>query len=141
MTPQYMTMFGFGNANCLQAAIASLLDKKIEELPNFSDFGKEWHWKTCEWLSEHGYGTIWVAAETVKDLIVSDCLCIAIFDTGTHEDHAKVGRWRSTYDYLDEHDKMHWRFNVEEVFDPNPHPDFECVALRGLLLIFPAGLN
>jgi hypothetical protein len=136
-----MNEFGFGNGNCLQAAIASLLDKKIDELPNFSDFGKEWHRKTSEWLLDHGYGTIWVAAESVKDLIVSDCLCIAVFDTGTHEDHAKVGRWRSTHDYEMEDGTMHWHYTVEEVFDPNPHPNFECVALRGLLLVFRSGLN
>lgn len=132
----YMNEFGVGNPNCLQAAIASLLDKKIDELPNFSDFGKEWHRKTSEWLLRFGYGTIWVAAESVGELIVSDCLCIAIFDTGTHEDHAKVARWRSYFDYKRPDGTLAWRFSVEEVFDPNPHPDFECIALRGVLLVF-----
>lgn len=133
----YMNVFGKGAANCLQASVASLIERDLSDLPNFSEYGKAWHQKTVAWLTSHGWGTIWVPSDAIKSLIVSDCLCIAIFDTGTHEDHAKIGLWRSWFDVQTESGEIAWRYSVDEVFDPNPYPDFECIAIRGIFLIFP----
>lgn len=134
----YMTKFGDGNGDCLTACIASLIEVDSETLPDFSSFGKPWHQKTVPILRSYGYESIYVFADTLKTLpnppIVSDCLCICIFDTGTHEDHVKIGRWTSTYDA----ETNTWAYSVDEVFDPHPNPTFECVALRGMFLIFPA---
>lgn len=136
MKKTYMTKFGDGEGNCLTACIASLLERNIEELPNFSSFGKGWHAKTVTILKQYGYDSIYVFADTLKTIpnppIVSECLCIAIFDTGTHEDHAVIARWSAIYQKT----SNTWDYSVDEVFDPHPHRGFELVQLRGLFLIF-----
>lgn len=129
------TKFGDGEGNCLTACVASLLECEIDDLPDFSSFGKEWHHRTAAILHARGFDSIFVDGDNLCKLIVSDCLCVAIFDTGTHEDHAKLGRWTSEY-VADDHT---WSYRVEEVFDPNPYSaSFRCVALRGLFLVFPS---
>jgi hypothetical protein len=138
MKPVHMTKFGTDKGDCLTACIASLLERDIETLPNFSDFDKEWHYKTVAILQGYGYEAIYIHAEALAreqvGIIVSNCLCVCIFDTGTHEDHAKLGRWTSRYDL----EKRTWSFSIDEVFDPNPHPTFECKEMRGVFLIFPS---
>ena len=43
------------NANCLQACLASLLDKDLEDVPNFMTFKKKW-WDALElYLNQQGY--------------------------------------------------------------------------------------
>ena len=132
MRKRYMTKFGLNEGNCLDACVASILECDIEDLPGLSDLGKFWFWKTIEILSLRGYGCIYVPKEILSSVIVSDCICIALFSTDSPERHAKVGRWKS---YKEE--DGNWSYTVEEEFDPHPNPDFDCIDLTGIFLIFP----
>jgi|GEM_PF-1778678 len=51
----YQTIVDKGHGNCMQAAIASLFDKKLEDVPNFKLFGHEWHREFFGFIKECGY--------------------------------------------------------------------------------------
>lgn len=43
------------NGNCLQAAVASLLDLNLEEVPSFIDAKEKWHQLLWMFMSKNGY--------------------------------------------------------------------------------------
>jgi hypothetical protein len=49
--PVTQTVIGQGKGNCMAAALASLLELPIEDVPNFSEFGGQFWPKLWEWLS------------------------------------------------------------------------------------------
>lgn len=59
MTPIYQDKFNntfpYGGGNCLQACIASLLDKPLEAVPHFMLFGKEWYTALSIYLDSVDY--------------------------------------------------------------------------------------
>jgi hypothetical protein len=62
MTPVYQTLFNAGTVkgelpgNCLQAAIASLLDMRLDDIPHFMSYGDDdWFKRYKEFLHESGY--------------------------------------------------------------------------------------
>ena len=42
MKPVFQTVIYKGKGNCMQAAIASLLELELEQVPNFILYGKDW---------------------------------------------------------------------------------------------------
>jgi len=55
MKPVYQTLFGEPHGNCLQAAVASMLDLELNEVPNFMEAdGDAWFDALTDFLSEHG---------------------------------------------------------------------------------------
>lgn len=60
MTPVYQTIFNAGTdktqtpGNCLQAAVASLLDLQLEEVPHFLCY-EDWFVRMKQFLSDEGY--------------------------------------------------------------------------------------
>jgi len=55
MTPVYQTIIDGGLGDCMRAVIASLLDKSIEEVPHFLEFGERWYDTLDEYLDVEGY--------------------------------------------------------------------------------------
>lgn len=55
MNKVYQTIIDKDNGNCLQAAIASLLNMKIEDVPHFIGYGDQWQSKMYEFLKENDY--------------------------------------------------------------------------------------
>lgn len=61
MTPVYQTIINCGDdkeqlpGNCLQAAVASLLDLNLDEVPHFLVHGDEWFERMKIFLNEKGY--------------------------------------------------------------------------------------
>lgn len=133
MKAQFMTKYGVGNGNCLDACIASLLEVDIDSVPNLSDTDKAWHEKTRDFLQSSGFGCLWVAEPFLKEVIITSSLCIAVMRTDSEESHAIVGRWRAWKDSEDT-----WRYEVTEEFDPNERKNANCTELAGVLLIFRA---
>lgn len=43
------------HGNCMQAAFATLFDKKLEEVPNFIEFGEEWWSEIGKFVKSQGY--------------------------------------------------------------------------------------
>ena len=55
MTPVYQTIISGTEGNCMQAAIASLLDMKLEEVPDFKKSGHLWMQDIYRFLWNNGY--------------------------------------------------------------------------------------
>lgn len=53
MTPVFQTIIDQNHGNCLQAAIASLFDMKLEEVPHFTE-QKEWYHVFSDFLKTQG---------------------------------------------------------------------------------------
>jgi len=41
--------------NCMQAAVASLFDEDLEQVPNFISYGDKWWWELKKYLRKKGY--------------------------------------------------------------------------------------
>jgi hypothetical protein len=58
--PIYQTEFGEGKGNCFQAALASLLEVELDDIPNFAKYnptGQFWP-KFWEWMQENKLGIL-----------------------------------------------------------------------------------
>jgi len=51
----YQTIIDKGHGNCMQAAIASLLELSLESVPNFISLGHDWFKTYYQFLLKHGY--------------------------------------------------------------------------------------
>lgn len=58
MKPVDQTIFALPLGNCLQAAIASVLELPLEAVPNFNEAGDEWYPRLYDWCADHGFGVI-----------------------------------------------------------------------------------
>jgi hypothetical protein len=56
--PVQQTKFGAGNGNCLLAAVASVLERPLEEIPDFNLSGCGWFEDLYEWCLNEGIGLI-----------------------------------------------------------------------------------
>jgi hypothetical protein len=56
MTPVYQTIIDPINGNCMQAAVATLFDMKLEEVPHFLTFGDKWFSEFYQFIKDSGYG-------------------------------------------------------------------------------------
>lgn len=54
----YQTIIDPQIGNCMQAAIASLFDEELENVPNFISFGDNWYWEYIEYIKSKGYRLI-----------------------------------------------------------------------------------
>ncbi len=55
MKKVYQTIVDPGKGNCMQAAIASLLNLDLEEVPDFKAMGDKWHTEMFNFLRKKGY--------------------------------------------------------------------------------------
>ena len=55
MIKVYQTINDEDNANCMQAAIASLFNEKLDNVPNFISFGDKWWWIFKRYIKYKGY--------------------------------------------------------------------------------------
>jgi len=62
MTPVMQTRFGDPDGNCLQAAIASILDLALDAVPSFGDLGDEWGGHFDRFLADFGIQAANIAA-------------------------------------------------------------------------------
>lgn len=55
MNKVYQTVVDPGKGNCMQAAIASLFNKELNEVPNFIELGDEWFLSMDKYYRDNGY--------------------------------------------------------------------------------------
>ena len=55
MTPVFQTIVDKDHGNCMQAAIASLFDLKLEDVPNFKELGDNWFSEMYSFVQTQGY--------------------------------------------------------------------------------------
>jgi hypothetical protein len=128
MTPVRQTLFEDHNSNCLQAALASVLDRPITDVPNFCevlpdtenpDVVEGWFLNVKRWLDSIGYGVIYVCAEDQK-FIATDFYCVACGASPREgKKHAVVGRFVTTDESVD---SITWELKLYH--DPHPSNGF-----------------
>lgn len=91
MKPVYQTRFGESDGNCFQAAVASLFELKLEEVPNFcNEYQDGWHLMFVRWLRKFGYSAITI---TVDDLTIpnyQDCYLLVAGVNGEGVEHCVI---------------------------------------------------
>jgi hypothetical protein len=139
MKPVYQSKFGTGQGNCLQAAVASILECGIEDVPDFNMSGIGWFEEMTEWAMKEGHGLAWAHENFWRKHLLINAWCIGIYDVeGTTEKHALV--CKAVLDEInttDRHDSKEWNWLVEVVHDPNvknPPRTF----IKELLFIIPS---
>lgn len=55
MKKVYQTIIDPGFGNCMQAAVASLFEEELENVPNFISFGDEWWIEFVKYFESKGY--------------------------------------------------------------------------------------
>lgn len=55
MTPVYQNIIDPGTGNCLQAVVASFLDRKLEDVPHFILDGERWFSTMYNYMYDQGY--------------------------------------------------------------------------------------
>ncbi len=79
MKPVYQTKFGKGNGNCFQAALASILELPLDDVPHFM-VEEGWERHLEEWLAARGLGVVWVGnsgIESITSRSITKTPCIA----------------------------------------------------------------
>lgn len=67
MIPIKQTLTDELYGNCLQASIASLLDRPLDNVPNFMLFEDHWWSALLMWAGSNGYSVEYVESEPPKD--------------------------------------------------------------------------
>lgn len=63
MIPVQQDRFGEKTGNCFSAAIASLFELSLDEVPNFNDHGSGWWDAFADWCAERGLWPIDIAVD------------------------------------------------------------------------------
>jgi hypothetical protein len=56
MKKVYQTIVAKDTGNCIQAAIASLFEKELDEVPDFKSYGTKWYLEYQRFFKKMGYG-------------------------------------------------------------------------------------
>ena len=78
MNKVYQTIVDKGHGNCMQAAVASLLDLDLDEVPNFIEHGNEWYNIFDSFIIKYGYEPNYIQDDT------QTLLRVANFDNGVN---------------------------------------------------------
>jgi len=116
MKPVYQTEFGQGKGNCLSAAIASLLEIDINEVPNFASYGDLFWVKCSEWMEERNMARAKIDAGGIKP--VGYHLMTVVSPRGNFH-HALVG------------------LNGEPVHDPYPGGNCQHMGVASYFILYP----
>ena len=80
MKKVYQTRFGESKGNCFQAAIASILDLQLEQVPDFCNLYPQkddtWYRKYIEWLKERGLSSISISEDDLGKPIYKGCFLL-----------------------------------------------------------------
>lgn len=129
MIPVFQTKFGDGRksgkgGNCFQAAIASVLEVPIEEVPDFCNlYGSDWYEQFIKWLNNFGLSSLTIEGKgmPIEDLIASpaleDCIYLASGKSKRGIEHSVVYR------------------GTELIHDP--YPQGTGITVSNIDLIFP----
>jgi len=121
MKPVFQTTFGDGKGNCLSAALASLLEWDIEDVPNFSEYGGRFWPVFWEWMQEHNLG--WMRLEPTPGNVPNGYHLICVKSPRGDFYHELVG------------------FNGEPVHDPYPGGNCQNEGIYKYDLVYPLDLS
>ena len=131
------TKFGAGLGNCLQAAIASILERKLDTVPDFATEDTGWFQRLYVWCMQEGLGLLLINPHDLPRCALLNCHALLIYSVAGHADnHAVVGRCMLVPEAGDGEE---WCWQTEVVWDPNP----QTKKLENLLdiVVFLPGLR
>ncbi len=114
-----------GKGNCLQACVASVLERPLDSVPDFDVPG--WFKFLCDWCGDQGIGVVYMNES--HPISMKNITPILIYEIAESTDrHAVVGKivWDS---------ETLWR--TEVVHDPNPM-NLTLLELEGLMILVPS---
>lgn len=93
MIPVNQTIFTVPDGNCLQAALASVFERPLEEVPHFANIENDDWWYQCQvWTSEHfGVYPIYVDASANPDISYIRGYHLISVETPSGSPHMTVG--------------------------------------------------
>ena len=96
MKKVYQTRYGEKEGNCFQAALASLFELELEEVPDFCNIysieTEEWYEEFLKWLQKRGYSSVPLYfKETVEHpLRYKNCLLLVTGKTQDEVNHCVI---------------------------------------------------
>lgn len=130
MIPVQQTRFGNGQGNCLLACVASILDRPLESIPDFTMSGCGWFEDLYEWCLNEDIGVICLNPCDLDSSLFLNLWCILIWTVDgcnccdgkvPDENHAVIGRCnRIQSNNPDTQDVDKWKWEAIVKFDPNP---------------------
>jgi hypothetical protein len=139
MKPVFQNKFGHEQGNCLQAAVASILERNIDDVPDFNMSGIGWFEEMYEWAIKEGYGLLWADERFWNKHLLLNVFAIGIYEVeGTTDLHAVV--CKSVLDEIrtiDRHDQKEWRWRMDVVHDPNPNNP-PRTFIKEILFVIPS---
>ena len=72
MKPVDQTICGLGG-NCFAACVASILELKIDQVPNFCECEDTWFADFSRWVARRGYTPLFVKADAVRCRYIDIC--------------------------------------------------------------------
>lgn len=124
MKPVYQTKFDKHGGNCLLACVASLLHRKLEDIPDFNLSGCGWFGELYEWCINEDLGLVLFNPAQFDRILLANTYCIMIHSVPgiADENHATIG-WceRIGPPNAESLDREHWEWGVRQLFDPNPN--------------------
>lgn len=80
MKKVFQTLFGEEKGNCFQAAVASILEMDLEQVPHFckDNPNDDWYFAFVDWLRSFGFSAIHIAAtpEVLESANLDGCYII-----------------------------------------------------------------
>ena len=141
MMPVMQTKFGRGQGNCLLAAVASILHRPLEAIPDFAVSGCGWFEDLYEWCLNERIGLLCCDPKDFEHSIFLNAYCIGIFEVRgvPDEDHAVVMKCaRVEVGHPDQKDALTcWKWTADTVHNPNPQKNYELGDLVHLLFLIP----
>ncbi len=92
MKSVFQTKNGKPDGNCFQAAVASVFELELDEVPDFYQSGSEWWDKYREWCMDRGYIPIYISQSDLHDESVLAGYYIMKVETERGLPHSVVGR-------------------------------------------------
>ncbi len=139
MIPTYQTKFGNGNGNCLLACVASILERPLDSIPDFTLSGCGWFGDLYEWCLNEGIGIICVDPNDLNHSLCFNLWCILCYTVANIETeyHAVIGKCKRVESVnIDAEDETAWHWEAPIVFDPNPMR-VEIEKLKHIIFLIP----
>lgn len=116
MKPVFQNTFGQGKGNCLSAAIASLLEICVDDVPNFALHGDGFWVEVSRWMAERNMGRIKIEPDGIKP---EGYHLITVISPRGNFHHSLVG------------------FKGEPVHDPFPGGNCQHEGVTEYLVLYP----
>lgn len=74
MIPVFQTRYGKDFGNCFQAAVASLFELGLDDVPDFCNvYNKNYYEYFVRWLNERGLSAVPIKVDSLESLNYKDC--------------------------------------------------------------------